>query len=394
MNIRSILVITVLFLMCPSCKENNAAENPGSTTPEEKSDASPAVEEVMLTQAQYEALDIKKGELPERVMNAYVEVNGELEVPPQSEATVTTVFGANITSIQVIEGEDVKKGQVLAYITHPDIIEIQSQFLNAYNDMELKEKEFERQEKLYNAGVGSGELFQSSEAALKNAKGRYNGLKSQVELLNLNPSTILNGNIQRNAPLLSPIQGAVQKVNVKTGQFVQAQTNLFEIVNTHHVHVDLRVFEKDVSKVEKGQTVRFTVESLPGTELTAEILSISKTFESDPKALHAHAEIENKPENLIPGMYVRGRILLNDEKTNALPEDAIVRDNGKYYIFLVVPEGKDWSFRPVEVTTGTEDEGWVQVNLLKPIPAETDISYNNAYYLMAEMQKGEGGHSH
>jgi len=394
MKIRSFILIAIPFWIFTSCGEKKEPKSNEKNTAEKESTSASTPTEVMISQAQYEALDIQKGSLQSRVMNGYVEVNGELEVPPQSEASVTTVFGANITKILVIEGENVKKGQTLAYITHPDIIEIQSEFLNSYNDMELKEKEFERQEKLYKAGVGSGELYQRSEATLKSAKGRYNGLRSQVEILNLNPSTILNGNIQRNVPLVSPIEGAIQKVNIKTGQFVEAQTNLFEIVNTHHVHVDLRVFEKDVSKVKQGQTVKFTVESLPGTELTAEILSISKTFENDPKALHAHAEIENKPENLIPGMYVRGRILISDKEITALPEDAIVRDNGKYFIFTVEKEGNDWSFKPVEVRTGTQDAGWIQVDLLNPISENAEITYNNAYYLMAEMQKGEGGHSH
>lgn len=394
MKIRSILLIAIPFWIFTSCGEKKETASTNENTAEKESTSASTPTEVMISQAQYEALDIQKGSLKSRVMSGYVEVNGELEVPPQNEASVTTVFGANITRILVIEGENVKKGQVLAYISHPDIIKIQSDFLNSFNDMELKEKEFQRQEKLYEAGVGSGELFQRSEASLKSAKGRYNGLRSQVEMLNLTPSSILNGNIQKNVPLVSPISGAIQKVNVKTGQFVEAQTNLFEIVNTHHVHVDLRIFEKDVSKVKQGQTVKFTVESLPGTELTAEILSISKTFENDPKALHAHAEIINKPENLIPGMYVRGRILISDEEITALPEDAVVRDNGKYFIFTVEKEGNDWSFKPVEVRTGAEDSGWIQVGLLNQITEETEVSYNNAYYLMAEMQKGEGGHSH
>ncbi|CAL65019.1 efflux RND transporter periplasmic adaptor subunit [Christiangramia forsetii] len=394
MKIKRIILLTLPLWIFFSCGDKKEAEDIKTASIQNDTISKAPVQEVMLNQAQFDALGIKKDTLTKRVMSGYVEVNGELEVPPQSEARVTTVFGANITRILVIEGEDVKKGQVLAYITHPDIIKLQSDFLNAYNDFELKEKEFNRQEKLYNAGVGSGELFQRSEAALKSAQGRYRGLRSQVEILNLNPSTILDGNIQRNVPLVSPIEGAVQKVNVKTGQFVEAQTSLFEIVNTHHVHVDLMVFEKDVSRVQQGQTVKFTVESLPGTELTARILSISKTFEDDPKALHAHAEINNKPENLIPGMYVRGRILVEDNKITALPEDAVVRNNGKYFIFTVEAEGKDWSFKPVEVKTGTEDSGWIQVDLLRNIPKDTEIAYNNAYYLMAEMQKGEGGHGH
>ncbi|APG60511.1 efflux RND transporter periplasmic adaptor subunit [Christiangramia salexigens] len=394
MKIRSLLIIAIPLWAFISCGEKKETENGDAGTTEKEIKATITQEEVMLSQAQFDALNIEKGSLPTRVMNGYVEVNGELEVPPQNEANVTTVFGANITKILVIEGENVKKGQVLAYITHPDIVEIQSEFLKSYNDMELAEKEFERQEKLYNAGVGSGELFQRSEATFKSAKSKYNGLRSQIQLINLKPSTILNGNIQRNVPLVSPIDGAIQKVNVKTGQFVEAQTNLFEIVNTHHVHVDLMIFEKDVSKVKQGQKVKFTVESLPGTELTAEILSIGKTFEENPKALHAHAEIKNKPEDLIPGMYVRGRILINDEELTALPEDAIVRNDGKYFIFSVNKEGKDWSFKPIEVRVGTEDSGWVPIESLSPISEGTEISYNNAYYLMAEMQKGEGGHSH
>ena len=394
MNIRSFIIILLPLFIFISCGEQKETGNKQNNNPEEVPNSTATVKEVMLTQEQFDALNIEKGPLPSRVMNGYVEVNGELEVPPQSEATVTTVFGANINRILVIEGENVKKGQVLAYITHPDIIEIQSKFLNAFNEKELKQKEFERQEKLYEAGVGSGELFQRSEAALKAAKSNYNGLRSQIEILNLNPTSILKGNIQRNVPLISPIQGAVQKVNIKTGQFVEAQTNLFEIVNTEHVHADLMVFEKDVSKVETGQTVKFTVESIPGIELTAEILSISKTFENDPKALHAHAEIKNKPENLIPGMYVRGRILTDDQKVKALPEDAVVRNNGKYFIFTVDKEQNDWSFKPVEVKMGTEDSGWIQVFPLNSISENSEIAYNNAYYLMAEMQKGEGGHGH
>jgi len=394
MKIKSLILIAIPIWIFISCGEKKETKNRNENTAKKETNSAPPAQEVMISQSQFDALEIKKDSLTTRVMSGYVEANGELEVPPQSEASVTTVFGANITKIMVIEGENVKKGQVLAYISHPEIVEIQSNFLNAYNDLDLKEKEFKRQEKLYNAGVGSGELFQRTESALKSARGRYQGLKSQVEILNLNPTSIVNGNIQKNIPLISPIQGAIQKVNVKTGQFVEAQKNLFEIVNTHHVHADLMVFEKDVSKVMAGQTVKFTVESLPGVELEAKILSISQTFESDPKALHAHAEIKDKPENLIPGMYVRGRILVDDKKTTALPEEAIARNNGKSFIFTVNKEGDAWSFKPVQVKTGAEDSGWIQISLLNQIPKGLEVSYNNAYYLMAEMQKGEGGHGH
>lgn len=387
------IVFFSAFLMLGAC--NNAPETEAAAITQEEAEGEPAeVAEAMLTQQQYEALGMQKDSLQQRNMSGFVEANGQLEVPPQNEAAVTAVLGANLAEIVVIEGEQVRKGQVLAYISHPDLVRVQTEFLNAANELALQEKEFARQEKLYEAGVGSGETFQRAEAERNNAKGWVQGLRSQLQLLNLNPERILKGNIAQRIPVISPIDGAVQKVNVKTGQYTQAQTSMFEIVNTKHVHADLMVFEKDVSKVKVGQEVEFSIESLPGTELRAEIISVGKTFEQDSKALHVHAEIENKPENLIPGMYVRGRINIDSTQTTALPESAIAKEGDTYYAFKAEREGEGWSFKPVEVIPGATTGEWTAVQFLSAVEPETEFAYNNAYYLMAQMNKGEGGHEH
>ncbi|TBW26982.1 efflux RND transporter periplasmic adaptor subunit [Gramella sp. KN1008] len=391
MKFQTIYILPFLLLL--SCGENAEKEENQKEAAGEPAKTE-AVKEAMLSQQQFDVLDMKIDSLTTRLMSGYVQANGELEVPPQSEATVTPVIGGNVSSITVIEGDEVKRGDVLAYIEHPEIIEVQTQYMNALNSLNYQEKEFQRQKKLYEAGVGSGQIFQRAEAELQSLEGQVAGLKAQLQQLNINPETIQNGNIQQRIPVRSPIDGAVQSVNIKTGQFVQAQSEMFHIINTKDVHVDLMVFEKDVAKVEKGQKVYFTIESLPGTELTAEIISVSKNFEQDPKAVHVHAEIIDRPENLVPGMYVRGRIAVDNQRTTALPESAIVRDGGKFYAFTAEEEGDAWSFRPVEVITGTNGGEWVEVKLLKDLPEETRFAYNNAYYLMAEMQKGEGGHSH
>jgi len=388
----SYIYILAIFLVL-SCKEEADKEEKQESGTAQLTEAAP-VKEAMLSQQQFDALNIKIDTLTTRLMTGYVRANGELEVPPQSEATVTPVIGGNVTAIRVIEGEAVDRGDVLSYIEHPEIIQVQTRYMNAVNSLNFQEKEFNRQKKLYEAGVGSGETFQRAEAELLSFKGQVVGLKAQLQQLNINPELVRNGNIQKRVPILSPIDGAVQAVNIKIGQFVQAQTEMFLIINTEHVHVDLMVFEKDVSKVEKGQKVFFSIESLPDTELEAEIISVSKNFEQDPKAVHVHAEIINRPNNLIPGMYVSGRIAVDHQKTKALPESAIVRDGKKFYAFTAEEEGDAWSFKPVEIVTGTEQGGWVEIKLLQDLPKNTRFTYNNAYYLMAEMQKGEGGHSH
>jgi len=204
--------------------------------------------------------------------------------------------------------------------------------------------------------------------------------------------------IYEKVPVTSPINGHVRLVEVKTGQYVQPQTEMFEIVNIDHIHADLMVFEKDMHKVKKGQQIRFTIESIASQELEAKIYSVGKAFEQDPKAIHIHAEIENKKGLLIPGMYIRGRIMINDVKSYVLPEAGVVREGEKYYIFTANKEndnGKtEWAFKPVEVSIGTKDDGWVEINLLSSLDNGEVIAWNNAYYLLAEMKKGEAEHSH
>lgn len=398
-KIYKILTVMVLTIFVSACgnKENHNENDGHSHDEEEKTEVNEEhneSEEVILSQQQFDALKMKIDTLALRNMSGYVEANGTLEVLPQNEAAITTVVGANVVSIEVIEGDKVNKGQVVAYLSHPNIIQAQTDYLNAYSNSELAKKNYERQQKLYDAGVGSGANFQKAEAEYQASKAMVNGLEAQLRILNVNTTSVRNGTIAQRIALRSPIEGFVQKVKVKTGQYVEPQTELFEIVNTHHVHADLMVFEKDVYKVQKGQKVNFTVQSIPDAELIAEIYSVSKTFEDNPKAVRVHAEIENKKGNLIPGMYIQGKIQVNNTQTKALPESAIFKEGDKHYIFSGEKENDDWSFKPVEVIVGEKDGKWVAIKFTEEIDENTKFAYNNAYYLMAEMKKGDAEHTH
>lgn len=176
------------------------------------------------------------------------------------------MIGGNVSSINVIEGDEVNKGKVLAYLSHPDIITVQTDYINTVNRLKFLRKDFERQKKLYEEGVGSGETFQRAESELESAKGHLNGMEAQLRQLHINPTSLKNRNIQQRIPILSPINGAVQKVNIKTGQCVEAKSNMFEIINTEHVHAEIK-----------------------------------------------------HTENLVPGMYVRGRIAVENMRTLSFP---------------------------------------------------------------------------
>ena len=216
-----------------------------------------------------------------------------------------------------------------------------------------------------------------------------------MTLLGLSAKQITSGQISQVAPLRSPIDGFVEKVYVKSGQFVQPQTQIFEIVNTEHIHADLMVFEKDVKHIKKGQDVRIQIEALNNQEMKASIYAVGKSFEDGPKALHVHAEIDNKDGNLIPGMYVRAEILMDGHLQKALPEDAVYQENETYYAFIAEKtEDGSWIFSPKEVLVSTESNGFLAIDFKDPIAPATLIAQSGAYYLMAEMKKSEAEHSH
>ena len=355
-------------------------------------------EEVHFSEQQFQSLNMKVDTLPFRNISSYVEANGQLEVPPQNEAAVTAIIAANVTSIKVIEGDKVSKGQVLAYLSHPDLIKLQTDYFNSWNQLQYLEKEYQRQKKLYEEKVGSGKEYQKIQSDYQSMKGNVNGYEAQLKMMGLGQEKIKQGEIYEQIPVPSPISGHIRLVEVKTGQYVQPQTEMFEIVNINHIHADLMVFEKDMHKVKEGQKVRFSIESLPDKELEATIYAVGKSFEQDPKAIHLHAEIENKEGLLIPGMYVRGRIMTEIIQSYALPEAAVVREGEKYFIFTAKKENDngetEWAFEPVEVIAGAIDEGWIEVKLLKPLENSVTVAWNNAYYLLAEMKKGEAEHNH
>lgn len=355
-------------------------------------------ENVRFSSEQFGALDMKVGTLVPKNLSAVVQANGQLEVPPQNEATVTAVMGANVYAIQVIEGDDVKKGQALAYLRHPNFARLQGDYLEAYNNLLFLEQDYQRQQRLYEEEVGSGKAFQQTQASYRSMQGTVKSYEAQLRQFGMNPIQIQQGDFYDQVPVTSPIDGSVVKVAVKTGQYVQPEKALFEIVNTHHIHADLMVYEKDIHKVKKGQRVRFSVETHPGQELYAEIYSVGKKFEESPKAVHVHAEIENKIGQLIPGMYIKGEILTDSTVVDALPEAAIIREGDRHFAFIAKKdsqgEKESWLFTPVELRTGLSNDQWVAVRFLQEIPAATVFAMNNAYYLWAEMKKGEGEHDH
>ncbi len=392
---------------------------------------------VVLNENQREALNLKLGTFQMRNLTTVVKSNGQLEVPPANSADITAVIGGNVKEIKVFHGDKVTKGQILAVLEHPDYIALQESFAEVANRLEFLEQEFERQKELFENNVGAGRDFQQAKSEYNTAKAKYEGLKSRLQLLNLSPEKIMQGNISNTININSPINGFVNEVNIKVGSYVDAKDVILEVTDNSAIHADFMVYEKDVHLVKEGQKVHFTVSNRPEKELTATIFAVGKEFEASSRAVHVHAKINEKVSDLIPGMYISGHLHTDEKYTRALPNDAIVTEGTKSFIFVLDnesmaehdPDGHDdgnesheelanhdddndeghnhdehtnelneendeLTFRMVEVMTGLKDEGYTEIKLIAPLPENTQIVMNAAYYLLSDMGKEETEHNH
>ncbi len=358
---------------------------------------------VVLNRTQQEAIGMKLGSFSMRNLTTVVKTNGQLEVPPSGRAEVNAVIGGNVKEIRVFEGDRVEKGQVLAVLEHPDYITLQENFAEAANQLDFLEKDYDRQKELFENNVGAGKDFQKVSSEYNTAKAKYEGLKSRLGLLHISPEAVKKGNITNTISVMSPISGYVSEVVTRIGKYAGATDGLFEITDNSAIHADFMVYENDVALVRKGQKVHFAISNDNGEEWLATIFAIGKEFESNARAVHVHAKLDRNPGNLIPGMYISGHIHTDDHYTRTLPNDAIVREGTKSYMFILDHSGdeeasgegsdhdrKDY-FRMVEVITGREDGGYTEVRLPKPVSGEPKIVLNAAYYLLSDLKKEETG---
>ena len=385
-------MMVINFTACKTSSNSETEEHGHEHEHESESETT-----VVLNKRQIKTLNLKYGPIEQKNIGVKIQINGSIEVPPQAKADISPIKGGMIKNIFVIEGDKVKKGQVLATLQHPDFIDLQSQYSANINDLLYLEKEYIRQQKLNKDKVTSDKTFQKIEAEYKKLKTIVEAQKIQLQLLGINTKGVAEGKIYSSINVTSPFNGVVSVVETNIGAYVEPMTKLFEIVNTNDMHADFMVYEKDIDKIAVGQNIEFS--TLNSNKLyKASVHNISPVFETEPKALHVHAHIEGDKSSLVPGMYINGWSTVSNNLVTAVPDDGIIEDKGRFYVFIKNSNDKEkegqLSFTKTEVLKGLSSNGFTEISFLTTVDSNVIIAYNGAYFLLSEMTKEEQEHEH
>ena len=140
-------------------------------------------------------------------------------------------------------------------------------------------------------------------------------------------------------------------------KYVNPTDVLFELINPSDIHLNLKIFEKDVSKLHIGQQLLAFNNNEPDNKHLCEILLISRNL-NDNHTADVHCHFEKYEKNLLPGMYMNAEIELKSKESLTIPEDAVVNFEGKNYIFVTVDKH---NFKMTTVTTGNFQNGFIEV---------------------------------
>jgi cobalt-zinc-cadmium efflux system membrane fusion protein len=353
---------TYLYILCSglffmACSNKNQ--------PEAAVAATVAADTLVLSDAQIKNASIAVGRMQELEMASLMKVNGKVDVPPQNMVSISVPLGGYLKTSKLLPGMHVNKGEVVAVMEDQQYIQLQQDFLMAKVKQVMLEKEFARQKELNASQATSDKMLQQSESDYKTQKILVSALAQKLQLAGINPNTLNENNISKSVNIYSPIDGYVTRVNVNIGKYISPTEIMFELVNPTDIHLALKIFEKDLSKLFIGQPLIAYTNNNPDKKYDCEVLLIGKDLNAEGYTdVHCHFETYDKV--LIPGTYMNAQIKVKNRKATTLPADAVVRYEGKHFAFKEVGKQK---YLLTEVNIGETENGFTEIILTQKDPA-------------------------
>jgi membrane fusion protein, heavy metal efflux system len=380
--------IIIIALFSTSCK-NKSVENTNplaqSATPQGGAVAEVKTEEstVKLTDAQLQNGKIQIGKAELRSLKGILKVNGVIDVPPQNLISVSFPLGGYLKKTDLLPGMPIKKGQVIATLEDAAYIQLQQDYLTVSAKLDYLQLELARQQELSAQKINAEKTLQQVQSDVRLQQISQKALAEKLRLIGINPNNLTENNMTRTVSIYSPISGYVSKVNVNIGKYLAPTDVMFQLVNTDDLHANLTVFEKDIPKLKIGQKLMVAVPSLPNKMYAAEIILIGRDLNEN-RAVEVHCHFENEDHKLSPGMFLSAEIQTTETNALTVPNDAVVRFENKYFIFIEKEKGV---FEMIEVTLGVADKMNSQVTPL----SISDISMlkivtQGAYAILSKMK--------
>ncbi len=336
-------LIATLLIIASSC--GNSEKQPTDVM-------QPDEGQIVLSKQQFMNSSMLLDTLKMRSFPEVVKVSGMIDVPPENKAIINATMGGYIKETSWLIGDQVKKGQLLVVVENPEFVKMQQEYLEVKEQLNYLKAEYERQRVLFEEKISSQKSFLKTESEYRVSVAKYNGLKKQLEMLNISPEQTEQGTLKSTSNIYSPINGSITRLNVSKGTYVSPASPIMEIIDNSHIHLELSVFEKDIMKIKKEQPIQFKIPEASTEIFEAEVHLIGTSIDAN-RSIKVHGHLKDGAKsNFLTGMFVEANIITDAQELSALPSEAVVSVDDKTYVLRLVEENENgYIFEQIEVLT-------------------------------------------
>ncbi len=295
-----------------------------------------ALEQELDASAEIEYINVRALEIQPQLFEHYIEVTGNVEA--DQEVDVSPEGSGKIISIGVEEGDQVKKGTILARL-NTDILDRTIEEVKV--NLDLATTTFERQQNLWDQKIGSEMQYLQAKTAKESIERQLESLQAQKEM----------------SVIKSPVDGVVDVVYQKTGEIASPNVPFAKVINISHVKVYSDVAETYLTKVGKGDTVTVEFPAL-AREMEAPILQVGNYIDPNNRTFRIRIDFSNSDNLIKPNMIALVKIRdYMAENALVIPSLLIKEDFQGSYTFIVDGD----TAKKVYVEPGVSDNNMTEV---------------------------------
>lgn len=270
------------------------------------------------------------------ILDQSITVSGTLK--PYEETILMPEVSGRVVSINLPEGEAVKKGVVLIELFSGDL---QAQLQKSQAQLQIAEETLKRQSELIKVSGISQSDYDQAQLQVKSIKADMEVLQVQIGKTRIR----------------APFDGTIGLRNISLGAQVTPSTPLVTIREIKQLKLDFSVPEKYSSIVKAGSKIKFTVQG-DDKKYDATVMATEQSIESTTRNLKSRAIVKNQSANLFPGAFANVELRLAENKQSLLvPTQVIIPQERKKQLILA----KQGKAKFVVVTTGIRTSSKIEV---------------------------------
>ncbi|WP_310991185.1 efflux RND transporter periplasmic adaptor subunit [Aequorivita marina] len=374
---KSLLMVAIMALA--SCNSKEKSEVANTDTAETTADT----DVITITENQFLSGNMVVGKIITQSFNTVVKANGMFAVPPENQVDVSAYFAGYVKNISLLPGDAVKKGQTLFTIENPEYVQVQQDFLEAKGRLSYLKSDYERQKELIADNVTSKKNFLKAESEYVVTLAQYQSLKKKLSLMNINPNTLSGENIRSVISVPSPLTGYATTVNATKGMYLNPSDVAVTVTNTDDLHIELKIFEKDLPMVKGGQSINVRLQNDMNKVYQGKVHLVNKAINAQDRTVTIHGDLVNESDVKLfaPGMYIEGEILTTTQEHPALPVEAVSNIDNDYFVLV---KENDTTFKRVLIKVGATYNGFIQILNSDDFKLDTEFLTKGAFNLITE----------